>query len=406
MRHPLRSIPTLAIVRWVGVIAVMAVGLAGPLTRAHAQDSSARVLVGDITTTGRIGEPALSYQRGRDLALGFISMAGGVMGHRPIEVVSIDPQGDPAAAARAVEDLKDQGAVLFMGGMVADVTLAAARAAGDTPFLAVDARLPSAMVEQQPNLFQLGPSAEALGRALASEVAASPATHWGVVAQDDYFGRALAHAFWNALTRARPDITLAMEHYVPTLSGDVGPALDAMRAGQPHGLLVGLRDGDLVAFVEGATAQGLLGSLVVAAPQMGSADLMAALRGRVPQGWVTTGYPCCAFGGQPHRSFVRSYERSYPQAGMPTLGALYGYTAMTTLATALERAWSDDPGDIAEELRRMTMTTPVATIRFDGATRQSSLPLWVGGLAADGRGEGSFTDGRRLNPVTLTREGR
>ncbi len=405
MRHPARLAPTLAAVLWAGLIALVPLGLIGAGAPARAQDDT-RILIGDITTTDRIGEPALSYRRGWALALRYISLAGGVMGHRPIEVVPIDPQGDPDAAARAVEDLKDQGAVLFMGGMVANVTLAAARAAGDTPFLAVDARLPAAMVERQPNLFQLGPSAEALGRALAAEVAGGPATHWGVVAQDDYFGRALAHAFWNALTSARADITLAMEHYVSPLSGDIGPALDAVRAGQPHGLVVGLRDGDLVAFVDGAAAEGLLGGLVVVAPQMGSADLMAALRGRVPQGWVTTGYPCCAFGGQPHRSFVEGYERENPEAGMPTLGALYGYTAMTTLATALERAWSIKPVDITEELRRMSMMTPVGEIRFDGATRQSSLPVWVGGLASDGQGEGQFTQSRRLNPVTLTRQGR
>jgi len=402
MRHPLPSVR--AVIVWLA-ICLIAMTLGFPES-SRAQDRDGRILVGDITSTSRIGEPALSYQRGRDLALGYVSKAGGVMGHRSIEVVSIDPRGDAKAAVRAVEELKKQGVALFMGGMVADVTLAAARAAGDIPFLAIDARLPAALVARQPNLFQMGPSAEALGRALAARAAETAVSRWAVIAQDDYFGRALAHAFWNTLTRARSDITLAMETYVPALSGDVGPALDALRASQPHGLLVGLRDGDLIAFVDGATQQGLLGGLTVAAPQMGSADLLAALRGRVPQGWITTGYPCCGFGGHPHRVFVEGYERANPQAGIPTLGALYGYSAMTTLATALERVWSADADDITRELTRMTIVSPVGDIRFDATTRQSSLPFWVGTLASDGRGEGRFMDTQRVNPIPLSRDAR
>gem|GEM_PF-2765395 len=404
MRHPPRPFAILAAVLLAGPLAVLAPGLSGGGGAAHAQDE-AHVLIGDITTTARIGEPALSYARGRDLALGFISMAGGVMGHREVEVVAIDPQGDPRAAAQAVEDLKRRGAVLFMGGLVADVTLAAARAADDVPFLAVDARLPAAVVDQQPNLFQLGPSAEALGYALAAEVADHGADAWAVIGQDDYFGRGFAHAFWNALAARRPGLALTAEAYVPTLSGDVGQALEAIRSSRPQGVLLGLRDGDLVAFVRQAADEGLLDGLVVAVPQMGSAELLAALRGRIPPGWVTTGYPCCGFGGQPHRSFVDSYEQTNPNAGMPTLGALYGYVAMTTLATAVERAWSVKPERLAEELTGRPMASPVGEIRFDRNRRQSTLPIWLGTLANEGAGNGSFPRGRRLNPLALIQNG-
>jgi len=356
------------------------------------------ILIGDLTTVSRIGDPALTYQLGRDLAARLIDMAGGVMGSKHLEVIAIDPQGDPAAATRAVEDLKKQGVVLFIGGFQADVTLAVAQAAGDTPVLAVDARLPAAMVRDLPNLYQIGPSAESLGRALAAEAArTSGAKRWGVVARDDYFGRALAHAFWNELRALRSGIELAMEQYVPSLSGDVGPALNAIANGQPEGLLVGLRDGDLVAFVRAAAGTGLLDGKTVAVPHMGSPEILGALGRALPDGWITTGYVCCQTGGQPHRAFAESFRASDPQGRSPTLGALYGYVAMTTAATAIDSAWSVKPERLTKELDHLTISTPIGEMRFAPGSHQSSLSMWVGTI----RG-GEMVDPRPVNPAALS----
>jgi len=340
----------------------------------------------------RIGAPAVTYQSGRDLAARFIDMAGGVMGSKAVRIVAADPGGDSAAAVIAVEELKKQGVTLFMGGLVADATLAAARAAAPSPFLAIDARLPVAVVRDVPNLFQIGPSAEALGRVLAAEAARSPAVRWGVVAQDDYFGRALAHAFWDALRTARPEVELAMESYVPTLSGQVGPALDTLSGAAPDGLLLGLRDGDLVAFVRAARG-GLLAATTVMVPQVGTPDMLGALGTDLPDGWVTTGYPCCETGGQPHRAFAEAYRTADPNGATPTITALYGYTAMITVATALDSAWSEKPEALTKELAGLTLSTPVGEMYFARETRQSTLPVWVGRTLG-----GRFIEARRVDP--------
>jgi branched-chain amino acid transport system substrate-binding protein len=320
------------------------------------------------------------------------------MGSRPLEIVTVDPEGDPAAAAAAVEDLRRRGAALFIGGMVADVTLAAARAAGDTPFLAVDARLPAALVADVPNLYQVGPSAEVLGRALAAAAAETGAARWAVVAQDDYFGRALAHAFWAELAAVRPDVALAVEHYVPTLSGEVGPALDAVADSAPDGLLLGLRAGDLVAFVRTGAEAGAFQGLAVVAPQLGTPDLLGALGGALPDGWVTTGYPCCEAGGQPHRAFAEAYRAADAKARTPTMGALLGYTAMTAVASTLDTAWSLKPARLSETLDALTLSSPVGPMRFAAGTHQASLPLWIGRIQ-----DGRFAPARRLDPAALSR---
>lgn len=369
--------------------------VAGP---ARAQSADRTVVIGDVTTVERIGDPAVTYQMGRDLAAGFIDMAGGVMGTRRLRVVASDPAGDPDAAVRAVQEFKKQGAALFIGGLVADVTLAVARAAGDTPVLAVDARLPAAVLRDVPNLFQIGPSAEALGRALASEAARDPAIRWGVVARDDYFGRGVTHAFWNALRTARPDLELAMEAYVPTLSGDVTPALEAVANGRPQGLLLGLRDGDLVAFVRAAAGTGLLDGVTVAVPHMGSSEILGALGDAVPDGWITTGYLCCEAGGQPNRAFAEAFRGADPHQRTPTSGALYGYVAMTTAATALDSAWSVKPDRLARALLETRLSTPIGPMRFDPETRQSSLMMWVGRIK-----DGQLTDTRSVDPAALSR---
>ncbi|MBB4285377.1 ABC transporter substrate-binding protein [Roseospira goensis] len=380
--------------------AVMATVLAAG-GAAGAQTAGDRVLIGDVTTVTRIGDPARTYQTGRDLAAGFIAMAGGVMGSKPVEIVAIDPGGDPDAAARAVADLKDQGAALFIGGLVADTTLAAARAAGDTPFLAVDARLPAALVRDLPNLYQIGPSAEALGRALAAEAAQQGAVRWGVVALDDYFGRALAHAFWNELRAVRPEVELAMEHYVAPLSAEVDGALDALTARQPEALLVGLRDGDLLAFVRAAAAAGLLDGRPVMAPQVGTPEILAALGADLPDDWVVTGYPCCEVGGQPHRAFAEAYRAEAPVGSTPTLGALYGYTAVTAAATAIDTAWSVAPGTLADTLDGLELSTPVGPMRFAPGTHQASLPLWVGRTSG-----GRFVAAQAVDPAALSQPDR
>ncbi len=357
------------------------------------------ILIGDVTTVARIGAPALSYQHGRDVAAGFIDMSGGVMGNKRLEIVSVDPNGDPEAARRAVVDLKRRGARLFIGGLLSDVTLAAARAAGDLPFLAIDARLPEAVVREQPNLYQLGPSAEALGRVLAEAVAREPAVRWGVVGQEDFFGRAVAHAFWTRLAGLRPEVELVGEAYVPTLSGDVDAAIASLAEARPDGLLVALGAGDLVAFARRAEEAGLLADRVVAVPQAGSPEMLAALRGATDQGaWFVTGYPCCEVGGQPHRAFADAYRdgpAGAPPAGdTPTLAALYGYTAVTSLAAVLDRAWSAQPDKVAAELARARLSSPVGDVTFSPRTHQSSLPIWVGRLD-----RGRFVEWQAVNPT-------
>lgn len=374
-------------------------GLAGLLVRpdALAQDAGADpgVVIGDTTTIDLIGDPATAYGRGRDLVAGYIGMAGGVMGSKPVRIVAQDSGGTADGATRAIASLREQGAVLFMGGLVADATLAAARAAAPAPFVAVDARLPSAMVANEPNLFQIGPSAEALGRALAAEAARTGATRWGVVAQDDYFGRALAHAFWSALRAERPDIELALESYVPTLSGSVASAVEQVAAARPEGLLLGLRDVDLVAFARAARGNALDGAVVMA-PHVGTPEILGALGAEITEGWVTTGAPCCEVGGQPHRAFAEAYRAADPDGATPTASALYGYVAMTALATALDEAWSVKPDRLTAALTGLSLSTPIGPMRFDPDTRQSSLPFWVGRISG-----GRFVDARPVDPAVL-----
>jgi branched-chain amino acid transport system substrate-binding protein len=253
-------------------------------------------------------------------------------------------------------------------------------------------------VREHPNLFQIGPSAEALGRALAAEAAQEPAVRWGVVARDDYFGRAVAHAFWDELRAVRPDIDLAMEAYVPTLSAEVAPALNAVSAGRPDGLLVALRDGDLVAFVRAAAGTGVLDGVTVAVPHMGSPDILGALGAALPNGWITTGYLCCTTGGQPHRAFADAFREADPRGRTPTLGALYGYVAMTTAATALDTAWSVKPDRLARALMEATLSTPIGPMRFDPTTHQASLTMWAGRIQ-----DGAMVHAHPIDPAALSR---
>jgi branched-chain amino acid transport system substrate-binding protein len=376
-----------------GAITLALVCLDAGVGRAQPVETD-EILIGDITTTARVGEPALAYAQARDVAAGFIEMSGGVIGSRRLNIVSVDSGGSPEAARKAVEDLKRQGAAFFIGGLLSDVTLAAARAAGDTPFLAIDARLPVAVTSTLPNLYQIGPPAEALGRALAEAAARRSAVRWGIVGQEDYFGRALAHAFWTRLASLRPEVQLVGEHYVPTLSGDVAGAVERMAGASPEGLLIALTAGDLIAFVRQAEGAGLLSGRVLAVPQAGSPEMLGALGGATGQGdWIVTGYPCCEVGGQPHRSFAQSYRNGGPTAG-PTLSALYGYTALTVAASVLDRAWSTEPKALAHELASVRLSSPVGPISFSRETRQSSLPMWVGRIEG-----GQFVDWTAVDPA-------
>lgn len=383
-------VPTIRLIGM--VLLALAAAAGGPASVGAAEP----VRIGELNSYTRIPAFTLPYRNGWTLAVEQINAAGGVLGGRPLAVVSRDDGGDPGGAVRvATELLARERVVLLAGTFFSHVGLAVSNFAAHSGvvFLAAEP-LSDALTWDKGNrfTFRLRPSTYMQAAMLAEEAAKLDATRWVTVAPNYEYGQSAVHWFRTLLQEARPDVTFV---------GAQWPALGRIRAGATVQALAGERPdaifnvtfgADLAKFVREGALRGLFEGRAVVSLLTGEPEYLLPLQGAIPEGWIVTGYPWRQLDTPAHTAFRAAYEARFGES--PRMGSIVGYATFQAIAAALERAGGSETEALIAAFEGLTLDTPFGAVRFRTIDHQATLGTFVGRLTADADGHGRMAEWR------------
>jgi branched-chain amino acid transport system substrate-binding protein len=351
---------------------------------AHAQP----IKIGELNSYKTFPAFLEPYRKGWQLALEQLNAAGGVNG-RPLEVVSREDGGNPGEAVRVAEELivRDQVAVL-MGTFASHVGLAVSNLAArrKVPFLAAEP-LTDKIVWEDGNryTFRLRPSTYMQVAMLVPEAAKLGRKRWAIVIPNYEYGQSAAASFRKLLAAAQPGVEFVTEQAPPLGKIDAGAVAQALADAHPDAIFSALFGTDLQKFVREGNLRGLFRDRPVVDLLGGEPEYLDTLKDETPEGWWVTGYPWDQIQTREHRDFVEAYRARWHD--YPRLGSVVGYSAMYSVADALQAAGGTDPEKVVEAFKGLRVRTPFGVIEYRAIDHQSTMGAFVGQLARrDGRG--------------------
>ncbi|HZD26513.1 MAG TPA: ABC transporter substrate-binding protein [Alphaproteobacteria bacterium] len=347
------------------------------------------VKVGELFAYARIAAFADPYRNGWKLAIEQINAGGGVMGGRPIQVVSRDDGGTTADAVRVADELVSNEKVAFLfGTFFSNIGLAVGDYARHKKVLFIAAEpLSDALTMGQGNryTFRVRPNTYMQTRMLVEAAKGSGARTWGIVAPNYEYGQSAAQNFKALLAKADPEAKVVVEQYPALGKIDAGATVQALLRARPDGIFNATFAGDLAKLVREGTLRGLFDGRTVLSLLTGEPEYLAPMKDEAPAGWTVTGYPWRQIDTPEHKAFVAAYRKKYGED--PRLGSLLGYIVGQTVAILLDSAGSTETEKLVDTLEGLSVKTPIGLIRFRGIDHQSTMGAFVGKLAVkDGMG--------------------
>ena len=264
--------------------------LAGRRAAAAIRSRSAR-----STATRAFRAFTLSYQQGWQLAVEEVNAAGGVLGGRPLEVISRDDGGQTGNAVTLANELvAREGVALLAGTFLSNVGLAVSDFAKQKEVLFIAAEpLSTALTWEQghPYTWRLRPSTYMQNRMLADEAAKLDATRWATIAPNYEYGQSAVAEFKRLLQERKPEVEFVEEQWPALGKIEAGPTVQALLAAEPEAIYNVTFAGDLVAFVREGTTRGLFEGREVVSLLTGEPEYLDPLGAEAPEGWIVTGYP-------------------------------------------------------------------------------------------------------------------
>lgn len=362
------------------------------------------VRIGEINSYGAIPAFTVPYRNGWQLAVDEINRNGGVLGGRPLEILSRDDGGKSAlAVSEAAELAGHDGAVILMGSYLSQIGLALADFAKQQKlvFLATQP-LTDDLIWGHANryTFRLRSSTHMQAAMLAERAAKLPAKRWVTVAPDYEFGRSVVADFEKLLKARRPDVVFAFEQWQPLGALDAGAVVQSLEQAKPEAIFNATFGSDLGKLIREGGAHGLFTRRAVVSVMTGEPEILDVLADEVPEGWIVTGYPWYDIKDSEHRKFVDAYVTAYDED--PRMASLIGYEAIKALAAALNKAGSTDTDKLIAALEDMTFPSPMGPLSFRRIDHQATLGSWVGKTALrDGGGvmvDWNYADGAKYQP--------
>ncbi|ABC21367.1 ABC transporter substrate-binding protein [Rhodospirillum rubrum] len=377
-------------------------GLAAPAIR-RAQAAEA-IRIGEINSYSQIPAFTLPYRNGWQLAVEQINAAGGLLGGRPLEVISRDDGGDPGKAVTAAQELLTRHGVHALAGtFLSHVGLAVSDFARQRKVLFMASEpLTDALTWEKGNryTYRLRPSTYMQAAMLAAEAAKLPITRWATIAPNYEYGQSAVARFKELLLAARPEVTFVAEQWPALYKLDAGPTVQALQQAEPEGLFNVLFGADLPKFVREGRVRGLFAGRQVVSMLTGEPEYLNPLKDEAPEGWIVTGYPWYDIDTAPHRAFVEAYRARWKED--PFVGSLVGYNTLTAMAVAFEKAGGTESETLVETLKDMAFSTPMGPLSFRASDHQSTMGAWVGRTALrDGKGvmvDWRYVDGGSVLP--------
>jgi branched-chain amino acid transport system substrate-binding protein len=355
------------------------------------------VRIGELNSYSALAAFTVPYRQGWRLAVEEINAAGGVLGGRPLEVISRDDGGSPGEALRVAEELVAREDVAFLfGTFLSNVGIAVADFAAQREMLFLAAEpLTDALSLEAGNrfTFRMRPSTEMQTAMLvdAAEREGIEAERWAVVAPNYEYGQAAAAAFARLADAQLPGAEIVVEQYPALGRIDAGATIAAIERARPDAIFNALFGGDLAKFVREGAIRGTFEGRPVLSLITGEPEWLYPLGREVPAGWLVTGYPWEQIDDPDHVAFVEAYRARF-DGEAPRLGSLLGYMVARTIAAMLEEAGSTETEAMIRALETIEVATPQGPLRFRALDNQSTMAAWVGRLEPGDDGRGRMTD--------------
>ena len=362
------------------------------------------VKIGDMNSHKRLPAFTIPYKRGVDLAVEHINASGGVLGGRPLEIVSRDDQGKPGEAVKIAEEMFSRdGVVMISGNLFSHVGLALASYAGQKKRLYLAAEpLADALVWAKGNryTFRLRPSTYMQAAMLAEQAAKAGARRWATIAPNYAYGKDAVAAFKKALTALDPNVEFVAEQWPALFKIDAAAEAQALEAAKPDAIYNVTFGVDLAKFVREGTLRELFKDRTILGLLTGEPEYLDPLKAEAPEGWIVTGYPWYAIDTEVHKKFVDDYQARWQD--YPRNGSLVGYNTMLSIAAALNKAGSTDTEKLVDAFKGLELDTPIGKITYRALDHQSTMGAFVGRTTVeDGRGimiDWSYKDGANFLP--------
>lgn len=343
------------------------------------------VKVGEMFSYAKIAAFADPYRNGWQLAIEEINANGGVMGGRPIEVISRDDGGTTADAVRVAEELvTNEGVSFLFGTFFSNIGLAVGDYARQKKVLFIAAEpLTDVLTMEQGNryTFRMRPNTYMQTKMLVEAGKDTGAKRWAIVAPNYEYGQSAASNFKKLLAEMDPEAEVVVEQYPALGKIDAGATVQAMLQANPDGIFNATFAGDQAKLVREGYLRGLFDDRAVLSLLTGEPEYLAPMGGEAPEGWIVTGYPWEQIDTPEHKAFVEAYQKKYDD--FPRLASLLGYSIGYTIKTLLDKAESTDTETLVDTMEGLEVATPIGPITFRGIDHQSTMGAFVGKLAVE-----------------------
>lgn len=343
-------------------------------------DAPIRVAAVDAMS-GPLGHSGLDTTRGEQVAADEINAAGGIraMGGRTLQIIRYDTAGQAAIGQAAAERAVAEGAVAILGTTHSAVTMATTAAAerAGIPHIVTGSATPEITARGYRCTFRvmttsdivfdsLMPSLQAMFQARGLSLASFVTAH-----EDSGFGRFATARHRSVAEKA--GVSYASVAF-PSGAAAMSAVASQLKAVGAQVIHVAGYASDAVTLVRALKESGVDSALVIPSVGVTDAAFMQAIGERDAEGFAGLQYfnPNMRPAGNPDgpRRFQDAYARQFGEPGL--LGAL-GYTAVRTLAKALEDAGSTEPGPLRDALAAVELRPedghilPSSMVKFDAA---------------------------------------
>jgi branched-chain amino acid transport system substrate-binding protein len=362
------------------------------------------IKIGEVNSYSRFPAFTLSYQKGWQLAVEEVNTQGGVMGGRPLEVLSRDDGGESSNAVTLANELvAGEDVALLCGTFLSNIGLAVSDFAKQKEVLFIAAEpLSTKLTWEQGNRYtwRLRPSTYMQNAMLAKAAAGLDATRWATIAPNYEYGQSAVAEFKKLLKELRPDAEFVEEQWPALGKLEAGPTVQALAAAEPEAIYNATFAGDLVKFVREGTTRGLFESREVISLLTGEPEYLDPLGAEAPEGWLVTGYPWADIDTPAHQAFLQAFEAKWNEP--PKLGAVVGYSMIYSIAAMLDKAGSTDTDAMIDAMAGLEVDTPFGPISWREIDHQATMGAYVGRIAVeDGQGtmvDWHYVDGTEVMP--------
>ena len=291
---------------------------------------------------------AMHNIHGANVAVDLFNKKGGVLG-RPVVILEADDASNPDTAVKvATKFIKEDRVDVLMGTFNGDCALAVSALAQKehTLFMVTGAYLPELTgVACHAHTFVFMPSARMMAQAVAPHLAKAYGTRWYMITAATVDGKAAAQAM---LAAGKPQgVEFVGETVTPFGATNFAPAFTEAKAKNPTAVILNLYGWDLVHALKAYA------KLELSKEKIGVGGMIAGEQIGRPLGyannagiWGLIWDPKINTDGS--RRFIQGVIEKYNHT--PTSRCYLGYTAMTQILEAIQRAGTTDSAALIKAL--------------------------------------------------------